>query len=309
MSLRRRIHAPKPHAQGGRQCRQPVPSGRQCRRPAPSAPYSRAQAPRAGGLGASFRSEWGERARRRRQAHAQGPAACGGWGREAAPLAVYSRTQAPREGGGSAASQRLRLRIHAPKPHAQGGRRCRQPVPLARIHAPKPHEQGGRRCRQPVPLAPCSRTQAPRAGGLGASFRFCSGSSAHTRRTAQEQGPSACGGFGRTGRWGNGVRFPAFSSPKTPQAASLCSWACRRLCARPPHSDRNAAHPPPARGAGVRLLRANGTGRPHCGHLPTQKLAKMASMTASEASRPVTLSRRAQALRMSGATTSGLNPS
>ena len=44
-------------------------------------------------------------------------------------------------------------------------------------------------------------------------------------------------------------------------------------------------------------------------HLPTQKLAKMASMTASEASRPVTLSRRAQALRMSGATTSGLNPS
>ena len=26
-------------------------------------------------------------------------------------------------------------------------------------------------CGPPVPLAPCSRTQAPRAGGLGASFR------------------------------------------------------------------------------------------------------------------------------------------
>ena len=80
-----------------------------------------------------------------------------------------------RRGAGGAGSQCLRLRVHAPKPH----------------------EQGGRQCRQPVPLAPCSRTQAPRAGGLGASFRFCSGSSAHTRRTAQEQGPSACGGWER----------------------------------------------------------------------------------------------------------------
>ena len=42
------------------------------------------------------------------------------------------------------------------------------------------------------------------------------------------------------------------------------------LLGRPPstrtvaHSDRNAAHPPPARGAGVRLLRANGTVSRHC---------------------------------------------
>ena len=49
-----------------------------------------------------------------------------------------------------------------------------------------------------------SRAQAPRAGGLGAAFRFCSGGRAHTRRTAHEQGPSACGSFGgwETGRWG-----------------------------------------------------------------------------------------------------------
>ena len=38
---------------------------------------SRAQAPRVGGLGASFRSEWGESSGRRRQAQEQGPAACG----------------------------------------------------------------------------------------------------------------------------------------------------------------------------------------------------------------------------------------
>ena len=53
------------------------PAGRQCRRPVPSATCSRTQAPRVGGLGAAFRSEWGEGASRRRQAHEQGLAACG----------------------------------------------------------------------------------------------------------------------------------------------------------------------------------------------------------------------------------------
>ena len=56
------------------------PAGRQCRQPEPSAPCRRAHAPRAGGMGASFRSEWGGLCMRRRQAHEQGPAACGGWG-------------------------------------------------------------------------------------------------------------------------------------------------------------------------------------------------------------------------------------
>ena len=51
--------------------------GRQCRRPAPLALCSRAQAPRAGGLGAAFRVGWGGGGSRRRQAHEQGPAACG----------------------------------------------------------------------------------------------------------------------------------------------------------------------------------------------------------------------------------------
>ena len=61
------------------------PRGRQCRRPAPSAPCSRAQAPRAGGLGAAFRFGWGGGGSRRRQAHEQGPAACGAFGDAALP--------------------------------------------------------------------------------------------------------------------------------------------------------------------------------------------------------------------------------
>ena len=58
---------------------------------------------------------------------------------------------------------------------------------------------------------------------------------------------------------GSGSRFPAALHPPTPQAAGPCSWACRRLLPPPPHSERNEARPPPARGAGVRRIRANGT--------------------------------------------------
>ena len=54
---------------------------------------------------------------------------------------------------------------------------------------------------------------------------------------------------------GDGSRFS-----KTPQAAGPCSWACRRLLAPPPQPDRNAARPPPTRGAGVRQHGAEGAG-------------------------------------------------
>ena len=67
----------------GQRCGQtatgPRAGGRQCRRPEPLAPCRRAHAPRAGGMGASFRSEWGGLCMRRRQAHEQGPVACGGF--------------------------------------------------------------------------------------------------------------------------------------------------------------------------------------------------------------------------------------
>ena len=54
------------------------------------------------------------------------------------------------------------------------------------------------------------------------------------------------------------------ASPNAPQAAGPCSWACRRLLPPPPHPNRNAARPPPARGAGARLHGAEGTGSRHC---------------------------------------------
>ena len=55
--------------------------------------------------------------------------------------------------------------------------------------------------------------------------------------------------------WGTATAFP-----KMPQADGPCSWACRRLLAPPPQLDRNAARPPPARGAGVRQHGAEGAG-------------------------------------------------
>ena len=58
--------------------------------------------------------------------------------------------------------------------------------------------------------------------------------------------------------------FPRLLSPQTPQATGPCSWAYRRLSAPSPHSERNAERPPPARGVGVRLPGAEGTGRRHC---------------------------------------------
>ena len=54
----------------------------------------------------------------------------------------------------------------------------------------------------------------------------------------------------------------------SPQAAGPCSWACRRLLPLPPLSERNEASPPPTRGAGLRVLHAEGAGRRHCRPCP-----------------------------------------
>ena len=62
--------------------------------------------------------------------------------------------------------------------------------------------------------------------------------------------------------------WPPFSCGPTPsispQAADPCSWACHGLFPLPLQSERNAAHPPHARGVGVRRIRAKGTGRRRC---------------------------------------------
>ena len=51
---------------------------------------------------------------------------------------------------------------------------------------------------------------------------------------------------------------------KRRRRASPYSWACRRLLLPSPQPERNAARPPPTRGADVRLHGAKGAGRRHC---------------------------------------------
>ena len=63
--------------------------------------------------------------------------------------------------------------------------------------------------------------------------------------------------------WGTSARFPRLPVPKTPQTDGPCSWAVRRVCALSLNRERNEASPPPARGAGLRDQRDNGTGRRH----------------------------------------------
>ena len=50
---------------------------------------------------------------------------------------------------------------------------------------------------------------------------------------------------------GNASVFPISPSPKTPQAAGPCSWACCRVCALPPEQKRNEASPPPCSWGGL----------------------------------------------------------
>ena len=64
--------------------------------------------------------------------------------------------------------------------------------------------------------------------------------------------------------WGCVCMEPKRPVPKTPQAASPCSWACRRLPAPPPHSKRKEAPKPPTLGAWVRQPSANDTGSRPC---------------------------------------------
>ena len=63
--------------------------------------------------------------------------------------------------------------------------------------------------------------------------------------------------------WGAAAVSP-HPRPPTPQAASPCSWTCRRLLLPPPQPKRTAAGPPPARGAGLRHPGAKGTGWRPC---------------------------------------------
>ena len=104
-------------------------------------------------------------------------------------------------------------------------------------------------------------TRSPSPASPAAAFSPCrpAGRTAGSART-RPRDPSLGNPF-----LGDGGH-PSISSPipQTPQAASPCSWACRRLPPSPPHAERNEAPMPPTRGAWVRLHSAEGTGWRHC---------------------------------------------
>ena len=153
-------------------------------------------------------------------------------------MARIRRRPAPRAGGGSAAVRFLR----------RGGAGRRRPA----------HEQGPDACgdwrRRPLSVPQNRRRRQVPARGLAA---VCP----HIRSIRNEtKHPSPLRvGLGRV----NTEPKALSGGTAAPQAASPCSWTCRRLHARSPHSERNEAPKPPARGADVRRPGAKGSGCRH----------------------------------------------
>ena len=129
---------------------------------------------------------------------------------------------------------------------------------LARIPAPDV-----RRCPFPVPRRACLpylMGKAPRPSALSrdaSKIRRANSEALLPRRGEQRRSRTLAASLAPAGQGSVAQRMPL-------QAAGSCSWACRRLFPLPPHPNRNAARPPPARGAGARLHGAEGTGSRHC---------------------------------------------
>ena len=174
-----------------------------------------------------------------------------------APTALAGRTAAPPARG-------VGVRLHrakAPRPPktpqtaSPCSWACRRQLP------PPPHSE-----RKEAPKPPTHGAWVREHSANGTGRPHC-GPPTHGAWVRQ---PSANGWrHCRPPAHGVGVRLHRAKAPRpqTPQAASPCSWACRRLSAPPPHSERKEAPKPPTHGAWVREHRANGTGRPHCGPL------------------------------------------
>ena len=164
--------------------------------------------------------------------------------------------------GGRAASQCRWLHGDADPPHEQGAGllRCVPFGAMVRVDGGRPTSRGRPPCTRSA--AGQKRNEAPKPPTRGAWVRehVANGTGRRHCRPAPAQGSRPL----RIPFGGTAHVFPRLLSPKTPQAAGPCSWACRRLPAPSPHSERNAERPPPARGVGVRLPGANGTGRRHC---------------------------------------------
>ena len=135
-----------------------------------------------------------------------------------------------------------RRRIHKP-PHSE---RNEAPMPpahgaWARLHGAK--GSGRRHCRPLlVGLSPSARTAAP----------------SEPKRSK----PAPCS-------WG-GLACPSRRRLWPAALPPPCSWACRRRIHKPPHSERNEAPMPPARGAWALLHGAEGSGWRHCRPLPAR---------------------------------------
>ena len=135
----------------------------------------------------------------------------------------------------------------------------RAPSP-ANTAAPRPLNRFAKNAAQranppPVRLPPNRRRRQAPARGPAAVYALCR----RNRNETQHPSPLLMG-LGCV----NTPPKALAAGTAGPKAAGPCSWACRRLHAQPFHSERNAADPPPARGAGLRLLRAKGTGCRHC---------------------------------------------
>ena len=293
----------------------------------PSAPWRRAPAPRAGGGRAAFRFGWGGGGSRRRQAHEQGPAACGAlgdaalprWARGAAggrvrrclpcgqrrfrigapdhgvsrekagfrnvsPIRGLSRRAGgrgngllPARGGVFPARRHpyaLTMSLSAQETEIRAIPQSKRTLPPAKpstfIHPWQTRPFSSRVSSPPHFAANIRRAQAqlstPTKGHLSALPVAASSPNHPAGRTAGSARTRSRVQTLENPCLGNSPVFPSpvFRPPKPPQAAGPCSWACRRLPAPSPQTERTAADPPPARGAGLRHHGANGTGWRPC---------------------------------------------
>ena len=226
---------------------------------------------------AAFRSEWGESACRRRQVHEQGLAACGGLGDGAVgkwlpfPKKGFSRDESlERVAGRARRSPRGRLRENRGRGGAgttgfcgHGKGRKGSAAGLARM--PRMFAQKARavNAAPPVPRRACKpflMGKAPRLSVLSrdtSKIRRANSEAPLPRRGKQRRIRTLAAPPCSKGQGSVAQRPPL-------QTAVPCSWACRRLLPLPLHPNRNAARPPPARGAGARLHGAEGAGRRPC---------------------------------------------
>ena len=172
-----------------------------------------------------------------------------------------------RRGNGRCSSKGAALRGCGQGPQTDGPEG--QTVPRPALY-PRQIQTGYAPLKRFCPAHTCSPLARGRGGGVFPSLH--SPTALRPKRLNISFDSKPCPGRARKKR--AGTRGPRMGNipfaetaflprPPTPQADGPCSWAVRRLHALPPHPDRNAADPPPARGAGLRQLRAEGAGRRH----------------------------------------------